>query len=144
MIHEIASIDINSPVEKVFDFMSDPRNRTRYDPDLIEVRQTPQPPMVVGTRIVEVRGMLGIQREMVTEVSELEQNQLIAYRTLERDPTNAFGSYRFDSIPEGTRLTLDFTLDPKGITGLFAPLMARGLKRDIQSGLENIKAVLEV
>jgi len=68
---------------------------------------------------------------------------VIGYRTPKGDPTNAFGAYHFDSIPEGTRLTLNFTLAPGGLIKLALPFIARRLRRDIAAGLRNIKAVLE-
>lgn len=143
MINETASIVIHRPVDIVYQFMSEPKNRLRYDPKLIDVRHSPEGPLRYGTQIVEVRSMLGKRGEMVTEVSELEPNLRIGYRTLQVDPMNAVGAYHFDSIPEGTRLTLNFALNPRGIMKLIAPFVAGGLKRDIAAGLENIKAVLE-
>lgn len=143
MKNEVVSIVIELPVEEVYAFMSDPRNRLRYDPGLIEVRQTPEGPIGIGTRIVEVRPFMGKKAEMVTEIFELEANRVISYRTLAGDPTGAFGSYRFALAPEGTRLTLDFTVAPKGLVKLAVPFTTRRLRRDIESGLANIKALLE-
>ncbi len=143
MIDEVASIVIDCPVEEVYKFLTVPGNRLKYDPDLIDVRQTPAGPLGIGTKIVEERSMMGKKGEMVTEVSELEPNQLIGYRTLKEDPMNAFGFYQFDSVPEGTRLTLNFTLDPRGFMKLVVPFIAGKMKRDIGAGLRDIKAVLE-
>lgn len=123
--------------------MSDPRNRLVYDPELLDLRQDPDGPLQVGTRIVEVRSMMGRQGELVTEVAALEQNRLIRYRTLKDDPMTSYGFYQFQSLPEGTQLTLDFTLAPKGLMKWMVPLISGKLKRDIASGLENIKATLE-
>lgn len=143
MVNHIASVVINRPVNQVYTFMSDPKNRLVYDPELIQVRQSPEGPLHIGTKIVEVRSMLGIKGEMVTEVSELESNQLIGYRTLKGDPMTAYGAYQFDAVSEGTRLTLNFTLDPQGIAKLITPLIAGNLKRSISAGLASIKTVLE-
>lgn len=143
MSNENARIIIHRPVEHVYEFMSVPKNRLRYDPKLIDVRQTPEGPLRIGTQIVEVRSMFGKRGEMVTEVVELEPNQRIGYRTLQNDPMNAVGAYQFESVPEGTRLTLNFAVSPRGIMKLAMPFVGRGLKRDIAAGLENIKAVLE-
>ena len=79
----------------------------------------------------------------MTEVTEFEPNQVIGYRTLAGDPTNACGAYHFDSIPEGPRLTLNFTLAPRGLIKLAVPFIARSLRRDIAASLRNIKAELE-
>ena len=143
MMNETASIVIHCPVEEVYDFLSDPQNRLKYDLDLITIRHTPEGPLRLGTQIVESRRFMGLKGKSVTEVSELEQNQVIGYRTLKGDPTNAFGAYHFDSIPEGTQLTLNFTLAPRGLIKLVTPFIAKRLKRDIAAGLRNIKALLE-
>jgi hypothetical protein len=143
MMHEVATIVINCPVEEVYNFLSDPRNRLKYDPDLIAIHHTPDGPLHLGSRIVESRRFMGRKGTSVTEVVELEPNRAIGYRSPRGDPTNAFGTYHFDAIPEGTRLTLDFTLAPRGVFKLVTPFIAGRLKRDIATGLRNIKAVLE-
>lgn len=143
MMHEIASIVIHCPVGEVYQFLSDPQNRLKYDPDLIAIHHTPEGPLHLGTQIVESRRFMGRKGKSVTEVAELEPNQVIGYRTPTGDPTNAFGAYHFDAIPEGTRLTLNFTLAPQGLIKLAMPIIGRSVKRDIAAGLRNIKAVLE-
>ncbi|HLF89492.1 MAG TPA: SRPBCC family protein [Anaerolineales bacterium] len=143
MFNEIASVIIHRPIEDVYAFMSQPKNRLVYDPDLLDVRQTPEGPLRMGTQIVEVRSMLGRKGEMVTEVSELDPNRRIGYRSRKDDPMNAFGHYQFESAPEGTRLTLNFTLAPKGLMQLVVPLLATRLRRDIQAGVQRIKTTLE-
>ena len=143
MINETASIIIHCPIEQVYEFMSVPKNRLRYDPKLIDVRQSPEGPLRIGTQIVEVRSMMGVKGEMVTEVAELEPQRRIGYRTLPTDAMNAVGAYQFEAVPEGTRLTLNFAVKPRGIMKLAIPFVGRGMKRDIAAGLENIKAVLE-
>ena len=143
MINETASIIIHYPIEQVYAFMSVPKNRLRYDPKLIDVRQAPNGPLRIGSQIVEVRSMMGVRGEMVTEVAELEPNRRIGYRTLQADPMNAVGAYQFESVPEGTRLTLNFVVKPRGMIKLVLPIVGRGMKRDIAAALERIKAVLE-
>lgn len=143
MFNEIASIIIYCPVGAVYDFLSRPSNRLRYDPQLVAVRQKPEGPLRLGTQIIEVRRLWGMTGEMVTEVSELEPSRRIGYRTRPSDPMNAFGAYHFEAIPEGTRLTLDFTLAPQGFMRLITPFITRNLKRDIANGLHNIKRTVE-
>ncbi len=143
MINETASIIIHRPIEQVYAFMSVPKNRLRYDPKLIDVRQSPEGPLLIGSQIVEVRSMMGVKGEMVTEVAELEPQQRIGYRTRESDPMNAVGAYHFEAVPEGTRLTLNFAVNPRGMMKLAMPFVGRGMKRDIAAALANIKALLE-
>lgn len=143
MLKETANIVIQCPPEKVFDFISDARNRPHYDFDLIEIRVTPDGPPQVGTRIVEVRKMLGVKGESVTEVFRLEPGKVVGFRSLEGDPLNAHGTYEVTVEAGGTRLTLDFNIEPKGLVKLLIPFIGAGLKRDIAKGLRNTKGYLE-
>jgi uncharacterized membrane protein len=143
MFNEIASVIIHRPIEDVYDFMSQPKNRLVYDPDLIDVRHSPDGPLKIGSEIVETRGMMGMKNDMVTIVAALEPNRLISYRAREGDPVSAFGHYQFESVPEGTQLTLNFTLAPKGFMKIAVPLWSGWLKKNIAKGLQNIKKVLE-
>jgi hypothetical protein len=143
MFNEIASVIIHRSIEDVYTFMSQPKNRLVYDPELLEVRQSPEGPLRRGTEIVEVRSMMGKKGEMVTEVAQLEPLRVIGYRSRENAPMNAFGHYLFESVPEGTHLTLNFTFAPKGLMKLRVPMIVGKLRRDIAKGLESIKTVLE-
>ena len=143
MSEHTASIMIKRPVEDVFAFLSDPQNRLKYDSDLIEVRQNGESPIEIGMQIVEVRRMGGRKIELTTEVIGLEVNRQISYQSQPGDPSNAFGTYTFEAVSEGTRLSLDFTTKPRGFFRLIAPLISSGLNRSIPKGLENIKKVLE-
>ena len=143
MSQHTASIFINRPVEEVFNFISDARNRLKYDPALVDVRQTPESRVGIGTQIVEMRRMGGRSMEMPTEVVQYEPNRLIGFRSQPGDPSNASGSYTVEAVEGGTRLSLDFTTNPRGLYRLIAPLIAMGLNRSIPKGLENIKKVLE-
>lgn len=57
MVTVIASIVINHSVEKVCEFMTDPNNRLKYDPELLDVCHSPEGPLSLGSQIVEVRKM---------------------------------------------------------------------------------------
>jgi hypothetical protein len=89
-------------------------NKWLIRPDLIAISHTPDGPLRPGTQIVETRHFMGKNGKSVTEVSELVPNQMIGYQTLEGDPTNACVAYHFVSVYEDTRLTLNFTLAPRG------------------------------
>lgn len=143
MSHHTAAVVIPRPIEEVFNFISDPQNRLKYDSGLLEVRQEPEARLDVGTKIVEVRRMGGRTVELPTEVVQYEPNKQIGFRSLPGDPSNASGTYAMESVPAGTLLTLDFTTRPGGLYRLIAPLIALGLRRSIPKGLENIKSVLE-
>jgi uncharacterized protein YndB with AHSA1/START domain len=143
MSHHVATVEIARPIEEVFAFISDPQNRLKYDAGLLEVRQTSEAGMEVGMQIVEVRRVGGRVVELPTEVVQYERNHRVGFRSLPGDPSNASGTYTMEAVPAGTRLTLDFTTQPRGFYKLIAPLIALSLNRSIPEGLENMKAVLE-
>lgn len=142
-MRETQTIDIARPVDEVFRFLIEPQNRLKYDTDLIAIHHSPAGPLRLGSQIVETRQFLGREGRSVTEVSELEPNRAIGYRSPKGDAVDAHGVYKFASIPDGTQLSLEFTLSPRGVVRLAMPLITRRLKRDIAVGLRNIKAIVE-
>ena len=71
MVNVETSIIINRPIEEVFAYLTDAGNNPQWDLGLVEVRQTPERPVGVGTRITEVRKFLGRKMETTSEVVEV-------------------------------------------------------------------------
>ena len=63
------SIVINQPIEKVFAYVTDPRNNPKWQPDILDSRVSPDEPTHVGTRVTDVRNLLGRKLELTTEVT---------------------------------------------------------------------------
>lgn len=142
MVNVETSIIINRPIEEVFAFVTDIRNSSLWDSGLVDIQQTPQSPLGMGTRITEVRKFLGRKMETNSEVVEYEPPTKYT-RKGTGGPFPITGSLTFEPTAEGTKLTWIFKMQPGGFFALAEPLIARSLKKALESGLGTAKGLLE-
>ena len=141
MINVETSIMINRPIEEVFTFLTDARNIPQWDSGLVDIRQTPQSPVGVGTRITEVRKFLGRKMETTSEVVEYEPST--KYTRKGGGPFPITGSFTFEPTTEGTKVIWTFKMQPGGFFALAEPLVTRSLRRQLEAGLGDVKDLLE-
>jgi carbon monoxide dehydrogenase subunit G len=142
MVNVETSIIINRPIKEVFAYVTDARNSPQWDSGLVDIQQTPQSPVGVGTRITEVRKFLGRKMEATGEVVEYEPPTKYTRKGI-GGPFPITGSLTFEPTTEGTKLTWIFKIEPGGFFALAEPLVARSLKRGLESNLGDVKDLLE-
>ena len=142
MVNVETSIIINRPIEEVFAYVTDIRNSSQWDSGQVDIRQTPQSPVGVGTRITEVRKFLGRKMETTSEVVEYKPSMKYT-RKGTGGPFPITGWLTFEPTAEGTKLTWIFKMQPGGFFALAEPLIARSLKRGLESNLGTAKDLLE-
>jgi carbon monoxide dehydrogenase subunit G len=142
MVNVETSIVINRPIEEVFAYLTDARNSRQWDSGLVDIWQTPESPVGVGTRITEVRTFLGRKFETTSEVAEYEPPTKYTRKGLE-GPFPITGSLTFEPTAQGTKLTWMFEMQPGGFFALAGPLFARSLRRNIEAALGDVKDLLE-
>ena len=142
MINVETSSIINRPIEEVFAFLTDARNSPQWDSGLVDIQQTPQSPVGVGTRITEVRKFLGRKMETTSEVVEYEPSTKYT-RKGTGGPFPVTGSLTFEPMAEGTKVIWTFEMKPGGFFALAEPLVTRSLKRQLEAGLGDVKDMLE-
>jgi len=72
MVNVETTIVIHRPIEEVFAYITDARNQPQWDSGLVEVRQTPESPVGVGTRVTEVLKFMGRKLASSRDVFECE------------------------------------------------------------------------
>lgn len=117
---------IDRPPEAVFDFVGTryPQNHPRWEPAVLEVRQTTAGPMGPATRTVMVRRDGGKVHEVPHEVVEFAPGRAIALRTL-GGPLGL--RIAFTMVPAGaagTDLTVRVAVEPRGLLKLLRPVPA--------------------
>ncbi len=142
MVNVVTSLVIHRPIEEVFAYLTDARNHPQWDTGLLDIHQTPESPVGVGTRITEVRLFLGRKFEMTSEVVEYEPPTKYT-RTAMGGPVPGTGTLTFEPTAEGTKLTWIFKMQPGGFFALAEPLFARSLKRQLEAALGDAKDLLE-
>jgi uncharacterized membrane protein len=135
------SVVICRPVEKVFAFVTDMHNVTRWTP-ACEIRQVGQGPMAVGARFVQVGEILGRRIEATTEVTEYAPPDAFAFKTVS-GPIPLRNTFRFFNVSEGTRVEIVGEGEPGSLFKLAGPLFNVAIRKQIETQLEKLKNILE-
>jgi uncharacterized protein YndB with AHSA1/START domain len=142
MITRGASIVINRPVRQVFAAMTDTKNLPQWDVGLLEARLTPDGPVGVGLKTIEVRKFRGRTSENAGEVIEFEPNSRITRKSVDM-PMTVVGTVTFAATPKGTMVSWRWNLQFSHFFGLVGPLIATAMKRGSEASLRGLKDQLE-
>ncbi len=136
------SIEIRRPVEAVFAFVSDQRNSPQWQGSIQEARVTPDGPPTVGTKVTQVVSFLGVKLEPTGEITALEPNRSLSFKG-RSGPASLEGTWRFEAVGEGTRLSGTFQVEPGGLFKMAGPLFASQFKKQQEADLQRLKELLE-
>lgn len=140
------SMEIDRPVEAVFEYVTSVENNAEWEPRVVE-----SPPadgeMDVGTTwhpVVE--GLVG-ESETTMECIAYDPPNEFGYTT----PAGMMGGrlktaeaiYTFTRDGDGTRVDWSGTIELNGLIRLLRPILSRSLRGDVQTSLENLKSILE-
>lgn len=141
MIHIEESIIINRSIEEVFAFTSETKNLPLWQTDVVEARHTPEGPVQVGTKMMLVRAMMGRKIEGTADVVEYAPPTRYAYKTTSGPEVT--GVNTCEAVASGTKFSTMFDMLTGGVLSLADPLVARTIKRSVETGLATLKEVLE-
>jgi uncharacterized membrane protein len=137
-----SSIVVNRPVEAVWAYMADFENMPVWSTGTIEARLTSEGPVRKGSTYVWVGQFLGRRMEVNSEVTEFEPNRKWAYKTIS-GPFASAALYTLEPVDGGTKVTMIVEGEVGGFFKLAEPVMAAMSRRQLESGLANLKDVLE-
>ena len=144
-LHFEHTIVINQPVEKVFDYVSNPVNLPVWQGPPVEIRDLQQSTpgqLREGARFTTVLQFLGRRYETPTEVSAYEPNRRLSYRGT-GGPVPTQITFIFEEVPGGTRFTHSQEVEPRGFFGLAESIFEIAAKRQLRSELQTLKDLLE-
>jgi uncharacterized protein YndB with AHSA1/START domain len=142
MITVEKTILIGCPTEVVFAFVSDQTNAPRWQRGLTTVRRTTDGPIGVGTRHAFERTMMGRRMDGSNEYTRYDPNELVAFSWTGPMPGQA--SYTVQSAGTGrTRLVSRLEMQGHGLLRFAEPVLAAGLRRDVEANLDRLKRLLE-
>lgn len=136
------TVMINRPIEEVFAFAADPAKDPLWQTSIVEIRRDTEGPIEVGSRVTEVRHFLGRRIETTWEVIDYDPPKTSAIKTIS-GPVPFSGRYSFEPVDGGTRMTFSFETDASGFFKLAEPVMARMIRREIESNSGHLKDLLE-
>ncbi len=135
------SVVINRPVEEVFQFMSDPRNNEQWQSMIVDTKGV-EGPVGVGSKWQHTVSFLGRKFEPTFELTELEPNRRSAVRSA-GGPVPFHGSWTFEPVDGGTRVSWVLEGEPGGFFRLAEPLVERAARRQTASDFATLKDLLE-
>jgi hypothetical protein len=103
-------VHIDRPVPEVFAYVTDPVNLPRWQRSIIAVVPLPGPAAGLGSRVQEVRLVLGRRVASTWRVTGYEPTSAAAV-TVEDGPLRGEARYRLDEDGDGTRLVFEVDLD---------------------------------
>ena len=121
-VRVVGSIEIQRPVQEVFDFVADQRNEPLYNPDMVTSEKTTDGPIGVGTRFSAQTMSRGKAVDMVIEVTRFERPRRLD-STTHMAAMDLDGSLTFDPIHGGTRMSWAWNIHPSGALLWFKPLV---------------------
>lgn len=135
------TMEIDAPIDEVFGFFSRPQNFPRFMQHVQEVTGSD------GRYHWKVAGPAGTSVEWDAEVTRLEPNRMLAWKTLEGAAVEHAGVVHFEAAPSGaTRLSVQLTYNPPaGVLGhVVAALFHKDPKAAMDDDLLRLKSLLEL
>lgn len=144
MIVVTKKINIKAPVSKVFDFVTDPSNWTKYVSSLIDVKDISSPTVESGTTFRWTYRMLGMNFHGKGIVTENIKNKIFGMKMEGNFPI--IETYIFNKTEEGTELSVEIQYEmPNKIMGVVSKsgLMEKLNKKEAENVLSKIKLLCE-
>jgi hypothetical protein len=141
MAHVKTSIVIRRSRSETFAYLTDLRNAKEWSTEVVDVRYDDRE-LQAGSTGVDVRRLGRRQLEMPWTVTSYEPPGRLVLEYGGRLPATARFSFRAD--PDGTRVTCDTELRPRGLWRLLAPVMVAEARRSDARQFQKVKEILEV
>ena len=143
MINIQASTIIHCPVEKVFAFVANFENLPQWERDFLEVQQETSASSGVGATYNCLLTFPGPTTISQFEITEYVPNHKITYRSEPTRPIVPKGSFLFEPVTGGTKITSMTQPEFHGFAGLMEGIMASSIEKHTVEHLNNLKRLLE-
>jgi len=136
------SVVIARPVDEVFAFVSDARNRPSWDDSVDSEELTSPEPIRVGSTVRTRMRSMGRDYEIDWEIVEHEPPTRQRIESTS-GPFSTTLVYELAGDGDGTSVRFSVTGRPTGFLRLIQPLIARTTQRNLDEGFARLKGVLE-
>ena len=143
MINVKVSKVINRPISDVFAFVANFENNPKWEKNFQHVKLLQSTPTGVGTTYHCEMKLPGQSATSKFKITEFEPNKKIAFEGEAAGPATPKGSYLFEPVADGTRVTLLPKPEFRGFFRLLEPLMAGYIRKQNEEHLGNLKRLLE-
>jgi carbon monoxide dehydrogenase subunit G len=133
---------IARPLDEVFAFVSDARNRPSWDPSVDSEELTSPEPIGVGSTVRTRMRSMGRDYEIDWEIVEHEPPTRQRIESTS-GPFSTTLVYELAGDGDGTSVHFTVTGRPTGLLRLMQPLIARTSQRNLDQAFARLKRVLE-
>ena len=142
MFTRSVAIQVARPIDEVFDFVSDARNRPRWDDSVDSEELTSPEPIRVGSTVRTRMRSMGRDYVLDWEIAEHEPP---ARQRIESTSGPFSTTLAYDLSEEGDATLVRFSVTgrPTGALRLMQPLIARNTQRNLDQGFARLKELLE-
>ncbi|MEU4488655.1 SRPBCC family protein [Streptomyces purpurascens] len=140
-----ATIEINRPVEAVFDYLADGRNDPQFSPRVLKIERVPDAPTTVGTVFRSTVKDAGMKTAREFRITVLEAPVRIRWAEVSKNSVTASeGGYDLEPVASGgTRVRIFNVLEGHGLGKLLVGLALAAARKDAASFGARIKAAAE-
>lgn len=138
-----SSIEIQRPLEYVFEYLRHQENHQEFVKENVKSEQLSEGPMQVGSHVRNHAQFLGFKLIEDFVITEFVENKVIAKSSLPSSTVQTSDRLEVESTPQGTRVHLLVTGEPKGFFRLLFYATRPIMKRSFDRILEDLKQVLE-
>lgn len=133
---------IACPLDRVFPFVADARNRPSWDDSVVSEKMMSPEPIGVGTTVRSKFRSMGREYEYTWEVVEhAPPHRMTIESTSGTFPTTL--AYVLEGGESETSVKFSVTGRPTGLLRLFQPLIARSTQRSLDRSFARLKQMLE-
>lgn len=137
------SVEIKSPVDKVFAYTTNAANWPKWQSILPTAEQTSRGPVGVGATFKGKVHMMGLTMKWTA-------------RTTEYEPTTKFGKNitsmgmivrqhnTYHPVEGGTVFAVAYDMMVRGLFKVFSPMLVNTMRKELKKSLGNLKNVLEM
>ena len=135
------SIDINQTVEKVFDYVTNPRNNAKWQTDILELELTSENHSGLGATYRCVNRFMGRRIESENEITDYAPGKACCIRITNGVLTGRC-SMSFKTLGDGTKFTASGNLDMRYFK-LLKMIATRKINQQIKGDMLRLKHILE-
>ena len=136
-------VEIDRPIDKVFEFVSDLAKRQEWDAELVETRRTSDGDLGMGSTSIDVYSMHGQRMEFETVITSWDPPRAMAWSAVSGS-MKAEGHWTFEETDRGTRVNLAMEISTSNTAfKLLASLFADQIKKQIEKNGRRMKEAAE-
>jgi uncharacterized membrane protein len=142
MAHAENEIIINKPVADVYAFVADGLNNPSWRPGVMNIELASGQIGQVGTQYKQImKGPAGRNIEGDYKITAAVPNKELSF-AVTAGPARPTGSYVFEVMPTGTKVTFILDFQPKGLAKLMGSMIQKTMIGEVAQ-LTNLKQLLE-